>query len=118
MWLLARKLVSNRHSTAELVDQAYIEHRFHQLADEWSSEVMNVSSLTALTTHRNYQEIIKLGWNVVPYLLMDLQKSNTFWFPALSEITKVQPFDARDAGNSKRMAKAWIEWGKKKRIIS
>ncbi len=91
--------------------------RFHKLADEWSSEVGNVSSVTALTSHRKYQEIIALGWDVVPYLLADLQDKRGFWFPALNVITGIRPFDPRDAGNVTRMTQAWVQWGKNKRII-
>jgi hypothetical protein len=94
-----------------------IEYRFHKLAKEWSEETRSISSVTALTSHRNYREIVKLGWDVVPYLLIDLQQNRRFWFPALYEITQVRPFDRSDAGNSKRMTEAWVKWGRKKKLI-
>jgi hypothetical protein len=91
--------------------------RFCKLADEWSNEVGNISSLSALTSHQKYREIVKLGWDVVPFLLLDLQRNHRFWLPALQEITRIRPFDPSDSGNYQRMTEAWVEWGKKKRII-
>jgi hypothetical protein len=94
-----------------------IEEQFHRLANEWSQEMSTVSSVTALVSHPKYQEIIRLGWKVVPFLLVDLKTNGDFWFPALAEITGIRPFDRRDAGKSKRMTEAWIAWGKRKGII-
>jgi len=94
-----------------------VENRFHRLAEEWSASVGNVSSLTAMAEHPKYREIIDLGWDVVLHLLHDLQQNHRFWFPALTEITTIQPYDPRDAGNSKRMIDAWIKWGKRKQLI-
>jgi hypothetical protein len=94
-----------------------VGERFHLLAAEWSKEVQNVSSLTAMTAHPKYRQIIDLGWEVVPFMLTDLQRNKRFWLPALHEITGIQPFDPSDAGNSKRMMSAWIKWGKNKRYI-
>lgn len=91
-----------------------VEACFRKLADEWSRDVGNVSSIAALTSHPKYKEIIDLGWDVVPYLLSDLQQNKRFWFPALHEITKIRPFDPSDAGNSRRMTEAWVKWGQKR----
>jgi|ERR1035437_1833930 hypothetical protein len=92
------------------------EARFRELASEWLSDIENVSSVTVLTSHPKYQEIISLGWPVIPYLLDDLQNKRGYWFPALSAITGIRPFDPRDAGNLQRMTEAWIKWGKNRRI--
>jgi hypothetical protein len=94
-----------------------VENEFNRLAREWSAAVGNISSLTAMAEHPKYREIIDLGWDVVPFLLHDLQRNRRFWFPALTKITTIQPYDPRDTGNSKRMIDAWIEWGKKKQLI-
>jgi len=92
-------------------------NRFHALADEWTQAVGNSSSLTAMTRHPKYREIVQLGWPVVPHLLKDLQRGRGFWFPALEEITGIRPFDLSDAGNSMRMIQAWVQWGKRKQLI-
>ena len=94
-----------------------LQERFLQLAGEWQKAVSNSSSLTAIASHPKYRQIINLGKDAVPFLLIDLERNNRFWFPALHEITGIQPFDRSDYGNPKRMTKAWIQWGKRKGII-
>lgn len=93
------------------------EVRFRELAARWSAETGHISSIDNLVAHPSYQEIIRLGWDVVPYLLADLQKSKRFWFPALAAITTIRPFDPGDAGNNRRMTDAWLKWGKRKGLI-
>ena len=90
---------------------------FTKLADEWSRSIGNSSSLTAVARHPKYRQIVDLGWDVLPFMLVDLQKNRRFWFPALHEITGIRPFDSRDAGNSERMIQAWVQWGKRKKLI-
>jgi hypothetical protein len=102
---------------SKVKDELNVKKLFNLLADEWSRETANVSSISALTSHRSYQEIVRLGWEVVPLLLADLQTNRRFWFPALHEITQIRPFDPSDAGNSKRMTDAWIKWGQRKQLI-
>lgn len=94
-----------------------VKQQFYKLADEWEQETQSVSSIPVLTSHPSYRRIIKLGWNVVPFLLLDLQMNRRFWFPALNEITGIRPFDPSDAGDSERMLEAWVRWGKKKQLI-
>jgi len=97
--------------------RAYVERRFGELAAQWEAETRHISSLTDMSSHQSYKRIIKLGWDVVPFLLKDLQQNCRFWFPALAEITKIQPFDSSDVGNGKRMTEAWLQWGLKKGLI-
>ena len=53
-----------------------------------------------------------MGRPVVPYLLAELKNRRGYWFAALHEITGIRPFDAHEAGNSKRMTEAWLNWGR------
>jgi hypothetical protein len=94
-----------------------IEAKFRRLASEWSESVRSVSSITAIINNPKYREIVSLGWDIVPYLLREVQERRGFWFPALAEITTIRPYDPRDAGNNKRMTEAWVKWGKLKRLI-
>jgi hypothetical protein len=102
---------------AEPKTAARIEKRFRALAADWSANTSHISSVNDLILHPSYKEIIKLGWDVVPFLLIDLQQNKRFWFPALYAITKVRPFDPSDAGNGRRMTDAWVRWGKRKGLI-
>lgn len=94
-----------------------IEACFNKLADEWEQETQAISSIPVMISHPNYRKIIKLGWEVLPFLLRDLQTNRRFWFPALYEITRIRPFDRSDAGDSERMLEAWVKWGKRKQLI-
>ena len=118
-WLAKTEVESSavRQLAGAFTPAANVEVRFHNLATEWLSEVGSVSSVDALTSHPKYRDIVRLGWDVVPFLLADLQQNRGFWFTALSEITGIRPFDPSDAGKSKRMTEAWINWGKRKGII-
>jgi len=103
-----------KQARIEVVEQPTTEEIFRQLAREWSSEVRAVSSLTAMASHPKYRQIVKLGWSVVPLLIADMKQNKRFWTPALREITGIQPFDPSDAGNSKIVIEAWVNWGKNK----
>lgn len=94
-----------------------LEDRFRSLADDWSRSTGHISSVDDLVSHPSYQEIVRLGWDVVPLLLVDLKENQRFWFPALNAITKLRPFDPGDAGNGRRMTDAWIKWGQRKGLI-
>jgi hypothetical protein len=109
--------VASRQERRTALDELTTEQRFRRLADEWTRATMHVSSGTDLISHPSYRAIVKLGWPVVPFLLDDLQQKKGFWFTALAEITRLRPFDRSDEGNPRRMTKAWLEWGKRKRFI-
>jgi hypothetical protein len=94
-----------------------VAERFQKLATKWFAETQHISSTTEIAAHPSYQQIIRMGWDVVPLLLIDLRQNKRFWFPALSAITGIRPFDRSDAGNGKRMTDAWITWGQKKGLI-
>jgi hypothetical protein len=93
--------------TAETVEQ-----RFRFLADAWRDAVAYQSSSTIRNNHPAYREIIKLGPDVVPYLLRDLADNHTHWFCALREITGVDPVPSTVAGNIPRVVEAWLRWAK------
>ena len=89
-----------------------VEQRFRFLADTWHKAVAHLSSTTKRNSHPAYQEIIKLGPEVVPFLLRDMQDHLTHWFFALSEITGANPIPAAAAGNVPLMVDYWLRWAK------
>lgn len=113
MW----EMPSREAEVGVLEPEVSLGENFLRLAADWSDNTRHVSSINDLTSYPSYQEIIALGWDVVPLLLKDLQENKRFWFPALYAITKVRPFDPSDAGNGRRMTDAWIKWGKRKGLI-
>lgn len=94
-----------------------LEVQFIRLADEWSRDTCHISSVGDLTKDARYQQIIALGWPIVPHILSDLKQNKRFWFPALVAITGLRPFDLKDASNYQRMTDAWLQWGRRKGLI-
>jgi hypothetical protein len=89
-----------------------IEIDFKQLADQWRKEVIFLSSVEKIIMNQNYQTIIGMGPRIVPLILRELKKRPDYWFYALRMITRKNPVKPEDKGNIKKMAQAWIEWGK------
>jgi hypothetical protein len=88
--------------------------RFQRLATTWRAETAYASSCTDMFAHPAYQEIIGMGWPVVPLLLEDLEKEPEHWSWALQVITGINPVPAEDSGNLDKMAKAWLRRGREK----
>jgi hypothetical protein len=91
-----------------------VKRRFRGLVKQWRKETAHLSSTDRMAKHPAYQEIIGMGWPVVPLLLAELKQRPDFWFAALRAITGENPVPAESAGRIKDMARAWIEWGRSK----
>jgi hypothetical protein len=89
-----------------------IEERFRRLAAAWHRDTDYLSSMDEADYHPAYQEIIRLGPEVVPLLLRDLAENHTHWFAALEAITGARPAAASTAGNIPRITEAWLRWAK------
>jgi hypothetical protein len=89
-----------------------LTERFQQLRSDWWRETAFLSSMTAAAAHPAYQEIIRLGTEIVPLLLQDMEDHQTHWFIALEQITGAQPIPPSAAGNIPKMIEAWLKWGK------
>ena len=76
------------------------------------AEVGHHSSTTKLVNHRAFQEIIRLGQAVVPFMLQDLEKRPRLWVWALPDITGVDPVPVSDRGNIAKMSEAWLRWAR------
>ncbi len=89
-----------------------VEERFRRLAAAWHKDTDYLSSMEDAEVHPAYQEIIRLGPEVVPLLLRNLAENHTHWFAALKAITGAWPAPAPAAGDIPRMAEAWLRWAK------
>jgi hypothetical protein len=85
--------------------------RFQKLVRRWRKETSHWSLASRMAAHPAYREIISMGWAVVPLLLAELRRKPDHWFIALEEITGENPVLPECAGNVKKMADAWIQWG-------
>src|SRR5947209_7076908 len=89
-----------------------LRRRFEELADEWQEAVAYLSDSTLREAHPAYRAIVALGAPVVPLLLADLERTHRHWFAALSELTGANPVPQGEAGRIRRMAEAWVRWGR------
>ncbi|MCX4139390.1 hypothetical protein M0D68_14435 [Paraburkholderia sp. SEWSISQ10-3 4] len=83
---------------------------FEQLRDLWKRETQYVSSNSDLVLNENYQKIIGLGPQAVPWIIDDLRETSAQWFWALRVITRNDPVPQRDRGRVRRMVDAWLNW--------
>lgn len=89
-----------------------VEERFRRLAAVWHRETDFLSSMAESSRHPAYQQIIRLGPDVVPLLLRDLEENHTHWFDALRAVTGADPVPPSAGGNIPKMAEAWLTWAR------
>lgn len=104
--------------TSALRQLETLAERFSRLAGEWKEATAFTSSVTAMSTHLAYQQIIGLGKPAVPFLLAELERELGHWFWALHAITGVDPVPPQDAGDVAKMAAAWVKWGRQQGHLS
>jgi hypothetical protein len=97
-----------------------VAHTSRVFADcliRWKAETAFTSSITDIVMHPAYQRIIGLGPDVVPYILNELSDNGGHWSWALQALTGDNPVKEEDKGRVKRMAEAWINWGRKHQLL-
>ena len=103
--------------SAPLVE-ADLRDRFEQLRDEWKSESRYLSNTAQIAMLWSYQQIIGMGLAVVPLILAELRRETDHWFWALEAISGENPVRPEAAGDVEQMAKAWLDWGRRKGLLS
>jgi hypothetical protein len=98
--------------------QSDLGERFSRLAKEWKEKSQFLSNTAQMALLRPYQGIIGMGWPVVPLILEELQSEPNQWFWALEAITEENPVTPEAQGNVRQMADAWIDWGKRRGLLS
>ena len=89
---------------------------FHRLATEWRMS-REPGDIHQMAMHMAYQRIIGLGISVVPSVLQELKGKPDHWFWALNAITGEDPVPQDAQGDLRRMAEAWLEWGRRKGYV-
>jgi len=95
-----------------------VPEQFRRLATEWKEKSRYLSNTAQMAMLKPYQQIIGLGMPVVPLILEELQREPNQWFWALEAITQQNPVAPEDEGRVRKMADAWIEWGKTQGLLS
>ncbi|MEM9680531.1 MAG: hypothetical protein AAF901_09430 [Bacteroidota bacterium] len=88
----------------------YIKKQFEDNKANWLEDTMFVSSSTEIFNNSFYQNVINLGEDAIPYMVIDMKENLNHWFYALSKITNVNPVVAEHAGNVELMADDWYHW--------
>jgi hypothetical protein len=97
---------------------AALRDRFRRLADQWKEQSQYMSNPAQMALLPAYQRIIGMGWPAVPLILMELQREPGQWFWALEAITEENPVPPAVAGQVREMARAWVEWGRDRGLMS
>jgi hypothetical protein len=91
-----------------------VEQRFRRLEAAWRADTAVLSSYTRIVGHPAFREIVRMGEDVVPFMLRDLEERPRLWVWALPEITGADPVPPEDSGNIAKMSEAWRRWGREK----
>jgi len=86
--------------------------RFYNLKEEWEDNTAGLSSITEISMHPSYQQIIGMGPVAIPFIMYELSLKPSHWFWALKSITGEDPVDQKQRGNIKNMTDAWVNWGR------
>ncbi|WP_230968274.1 hypothetical protein [Nostoc sp. WHI] len=105
------KQTRNRPSSY-LLRQAELKDTFIKLGLQWRSETKHMSLMSDIILHTAYQQIIGMGTDAVPLILEELSREPEHWFWALRSITGANPIKPEDRGRLKKMAEAWLDWGR------
>lgn len=89
--------------------------RFRELKCRFLQDTRFTSSISDMTAHPAYAEIIDMGSVAVSFMLEDCEreKSPPVWFAALRTLTGADPVPEEAKGRIPEMAKYWVEWGKR-----
>ncbi|MDQ3919846.1 MAG: hypothetical protein M3348_15370 [Acidobacteriota bacterium] len=110
-------LASGQERSWQTLTDSEVERTFRTLADEWLSETAHLSNPVDKFMHPALVQIIGLGKQAVPLILMEVQKQSGHWFYALEHINRMNPVLPEDQWDLEKTADAWLEWGRRERLI-
>ncbi|GIL23791.1 MAG: hypothetical protein BroJett042_23040 [Bacteroidota bacterium] len=96
--------------------QNRLNRKFNLLKSVWENDTMFSSSITEITSHPAYHAVIKLGQEVLPLIIQDLQTTNNHWFYALEILTGENPIRPEHRGNVEQMKSDWVNWANRYNI--
>lgn len=85
-----------------------MKERFDELKKIWKNDTMIMSN--GGTDHWAYLEIIRMGKQVVPFIIEDMRKTNNHWFVALEAITGANVIPVEHYGQIELMTHDWLNW--------
>jgi hypothetical protein len=101
-----------RNGSEQPGDENGTKERFEKLAANWKAKTKFLSNVTTKILNADYQKIIGMGKDAIPFILNDLADNGpNDWYWALTAITDVNPIQPEMAGNMVAMTEAWLQWG-------
>lgn len=94
-----------------------LDRKFNMLKGVWENDTLFSSSISEITNHPAYHAVIKLGREVVPMIIQDLQTTNNHWFYALEILTGENPIIPEHRGNIELMKNDWVDWATRGNVV-
>lgn len=94
-----------------------LDRKFSMLKSVWENDTIFSSSISEITNHPAYYAVIKLGREIIPLIIQDLQTTNNHWFYALEILTGENPIRPEHRGNIEQMKNDWIDWANRGNAI-
>lgn len=94
-----------------------LKEKFHTLKAKWEEETSFLSSISEIAMHPDYQKIIGMGEQAIPFILNEMRKNPGHWFWALKSISGENPVPPELKGKIKEMTISWLQWGKNRSYI-
>lgn len=92
---------------------AALAAEFRALADQWQAETGLLSSPTQIAAHPAHRQIIQMGPPALPLILQEMQRRPGHWSLTLRAITGENPAPPAAAGYTRKIAAAWLDWGRR-----
>ena len=94
-----------------------IREFFNEAVGSLIADTQYHSSISEITRHEKFAALVDMDRPALELILEEMAGGNVrvLWFPLLKRISKHDPVPVKDRGNVQRMARAWIDWGKKRR---
>ena len=95
-----------------------LREKFSRLVEQYKRETLFTTNPSVREANSAYQEIIKMGSVVLPWIFEDLRDNEGDWFTALRLITGVDPVLSDHLGYYELMRDDWLDWAIKHGFIS
>ena len=119
---LTRWIAHPQHDTGQRFEPEFLvkaleseqRHVFDIYIDTWLRETAWYSSISSITRHPNFAEVISFGDLAIKFILQRLDGGEVriHWFPVLKHLTHTDPVPPDERGVVNRMAQRWLDWGR------
>lgn len=89
-----------------------IEDKFNKHVLGWKQHKRHSSLSSEICSGEDYEAILDLGSDCVPFILKSMKTEADLWFLALRELTGCDPIPLDHYGDINLMTQDWLEWEK------